>query len=553
MESYLNIILTVFSGTSFLAVLILYLLSRQDRQKLQEELDEGHKQLSIIKGKIESLQKYQVILDAEAEAEKIKAEAFLFRFKTKKESEAQAEKIKAESVSEAERLKVEAASLRNNAQVHYDQKMAEATKLATTQLKESRDQAKEIRDRAERQLQTAHEIAAKMESDATEKAKLIAGEAWEAKQNADQYKATVIAMKNIIKGYGDEYLVPNRSVLDELAEEYEHKEAGQELAKIRTLIKSMIKTGEAADCDYVEPYRKATAIEFVLDAFNGKVDTVMAKVKHDNYGTLLQQLKDAFRLVNHNGKAFREARIAPRYYDAMLDQLKMAVAVQELKRIDMEEQREIREQMREEEKARREFEKAQRDAEKEEIMLQKAMAEAEKKLASAAAGERAALEEEMAKLRERLAEAEARSQRALSMAQQTKMGYVYVISNIGSFGENIFKIGLTRRLEPFDRIRELGDASVPFPFDVHAMIYSDDAPALEHNLHQVFESAQLNKVNPRKEFFRVPISAIKDKTVELRLETHWTMKAEAMEYRESIQIERRRRQAAGEKVDDELA
>ena len=102
-----------------------------------------------------------------------------------------------------------------------------------------------------------------------------------------------------------------------------------------------------------------------------------------------------------------------------------------------------------------------------------------------------------------------------------KAGYVYVISNIGAFGENVYKIGMTRRLDPQERVDELGDASVPFRFDVHAMIFSDDAPALETALHHAFEDKKLNMVNQRREFFNVTLDEIKkvvqenyDKTVE---------------------------------------
>ncbi len=157
-------------------------------------------------------------------------------------------------------------------------------------------------------------------------------------------------MKNIIKGYGDEYLIPNESLLDNLAEEYTHEEAGRDLAKIRALIKLVIKNREAADCDYVEKHRRETAIEFVLDAFNGKVDTIMSKIKHDNYGKLLQSLKDSFRLVNHNGRPFRNARITEKYYDLILEQLKLAVTVSEIKLRDREEQKRIREEIREKKK-----------------------------------------------------------------------------------------------------------------------------------------------------------------------------------------------------------
>lgn len=124
------------------------------------------------------------------------------------------------------------------------------------------------------------------------------------------------------------------------------------------------------------------------------------------------------------------------------------------------------------------------------------------------------------------------------MAQQTRRGNVYVISNIGSFGENVYKIGLTRRLEPLDRIRELGDSSVPFDFDVHAMIFAEDAPAVETQLHRHFLLRQLNKVNHRKEFFRVTLKEIRDELTTLGLEASWTMTAAAKEYRESLAIEK---------------
>ena len=123
------------------------------------------------------------------------------------------------------------------------------------------------------------------------------------------------------------------------------------------------------------------------------------------------------------------------------------------------------------------------------------------------------------------------------MAQQTKRGNVYVISNIGSFGENIYKVGMTRRLDPMDRVRELGDASVPFPFDVHAIIESDDAPALETTLHKALALMQVNKVNPRKEFFRVSLSDLHSLVDKMGLKANWTMEAAAAEYRETLAIE----------------
>lgn len=151
---------------------------------------------------------------------------------------------------------------------------------------------------------------------------------------------------------------------------------------------------------------------------------------------------------------------------------------------------------------------------------------------------RAVLQQQLDELQKKYEEAEAKNQRAISMAQQTRAGHVYVISNIGSFGEDVFKIGMTRRLEPMDRVKELGDASVPFSFDVHAMIYSEDAPTLENALHRKFKQAQLNKINQRKEFFSVSLSDIKSLLDDMHIETHWTLKADAYEYRESLALAR---------------
>lgn len=499
MESIaLLVILTVV-----LFFIVYWIQSNRKFSKQVEKTESLQASFTRYMEKMEPLQKYQKVADAEVEAKRILAQA---------------------------------KSILDSAQADYDKKVAEAEELSKSELKESRAKASTIREKAEQALQEAHSIATKIESEAKSKAEEIAGDAWEAKQNAEQYSETVKAMKNIIKGYGDEYLIPNESVLDELAAEYDHKEAGQQLKQIRTQVKSMIKNAEAADCDYVDSHRRTTAIEFVLDAFNGKVDTIMSKVKHDNYGKLLQQLKDAYRIVNHNGMPFRNARITERYFDLMDHQLKMAVAVSELKRLDTEEQKRIRDEMREEERARREFEKAIKQAEKEERMLQKAMKEAEAKLAGAATEEREKYETMLHDLKLKLEEAESAGQRALSMAQQTKQGHVYIISNIGSFGEDVFKIGMTRRLEPMDRVKELGDASVPFSFDVHAMLHSEDAPKLEKLLHSKFNLKQVNKVNPRKEFFKVNLSEIKQEVEDMGILSHWTMKADAKEYRESIQM-----------------
>ncbi len=331
--------------------------------------------------------------------------------------------------------------------------------------------------------------------------------------------------------------MPGRSLIDDLADEFGFTEAGEQLKAARAEMRRMMSAGLAASCDYVEEGRRSTAINFVLDAFNGKVDTILSSVKEDNVGTLRQKIRDAFALVNRNGPAFRNARINDAYLAIRLDELRWGAVAHELKLKDREEQRQIRERIREEERAQRDYERAIREAEKEEQMLRKAMDKLQKEFAKATDEQKASYEAQIIQLGERLQTAEERSQRAMSMAQQTRAGTVYIISNVGSFGEDVYKIGLTRRLEPLDRVRELGDASVPFEFDVHALISSEDAPKLENDLHKRFVRAQVNKVNARKEFFRLPLTEIRSEVESMGHETGWTLAASCREYRESLAIE----------------
>ena len=195
--------------------------------------------------------------------------------------------------------------------------------------------------------------------------------------------------------------------------------------------------------------------------------------------------------------------------------------------------------MREEVKLEQEVEKTLKEEERYNKLLSKAKNEAEKSTGS----ELDSLNKEIARLSQELQEANEKSERAKSMAQQTKQGHVYVISNIGSFGKNIFKIGMTRRLEPLDRVKELGDASVPFGFDVHAMIHSSDAPALESSLHKKFDQVRLNLVNNRKEFFRVSLLDIKEEVNKISPTAEFIETAEARDYRESLSIVHQRENA----------
>lgn len=443
----------------------------------------------------------------------------------------------------------EATALRDQAQTLLEQ----ARTAAEKERLKGTERAKAIYEQADARLNQATHDAGRIVAEAEQRAKEIAGEAHDALRDKQLLERAAAAMRNIIEGYGDRYLIPTHSILDDLAIEFGYTSAGESLKSAREQVRRMVEQGEAATCDYVEASRRETAIRFVVDAFNGRVDAILSRVKRDNYGQLEQEIRDAFNLVNLNGAAFRDARILDAYLNARLGELKWAVVVQELIRKQIEEQREIKARMRDEEKARREYEQKMREAAKEEELKKKALDEKEKGLAEiklalehAAAQDRAKLEQQLAEmqqandaLRQDLAAA---TERKLTVAQQFKKGTVYVISNVGAFGEGIYKIGQTRRPDPQERVDELGDASVPFDFDVHAWIKSDNAPDLEHKLQKRFLAMQLNKVNPRKEFFRVPLNDIRAEVDKLGQEypftvTHWTDTAAATQYRESLDIE----------------
>lgn len=443
------------------------------------------------------------------------------------DAESEVRKTLAEAIAEA-------AALRREAQMLVDQ-----TKEAASQDRAvSQQRAKDLRAQAEAILVQANRDAGRIIEAAERRAEQTAGDSYVALRDKRVLEAAIPALWNEVNGYGDRYVIPTRSLLDDLAAYFGHTEAGEELRAAREQSRRLVELKQAAACNYEEEDRRDRANRFVIDAFNGRVDAILSRTKHDNYGTLDREIRDAFSVVNLNGLVFRDARILPAYLESRLAELKWAVVVQELKLKEREEQRAIQERIREEEKAQREYERAKQEAAREEAAIKQAMDKARAEAEHASAGERAKFEAELAELAQRLADAEAKGQRALSMAQQTRSGHVYVISNVGSFGDDVLKIGMTRRIVPQDRVKELGDASVPFGFDVHAMIPSEDAPTLERMLHSAFDDARINKVNYRKEFFRIPLERIRTFTAEKGLEVTFTMAGDAREYRETLALEK---------------
>lgn len=369
-------------------------------------------------------------------------------------------------------------------------------------------------------------------------------------QLAEQEKVALAQRSSELQG---EILVWEETLLLESFALYEPKfklnashEYKSRLDSAREQQKTMIKGGTAATGNMAWTVNGSQAqgrklvtdmIKLVIRSFNNEADYCVDNVKFDNVELGEKRILKSFEACNRLGKIM-DVEISRKYLALKLDELHLAHEFQIKKQEEKEEAKRAREELREQQKLEQEIRAAREKIAKERKHFATAMRDLQARL------DKAGTEEERAPLLAKLAEVEM-GRAALESEeklidyreQNAKAGYVYVISNVGAFGEGVYKIGMTRRLEPMDRVDELGDASVPFWFDVHAMVFSDNAPALEAKLHDRFAAGRLNKVNGRKEFFRADITEIEsvirenyDAAVEV------THEAPAEQYRESLRM-----------------
>jgi hypothetical protein len=269
-------------------------------------------------------------------------------------------------------------------------------------------------------------------------------------------------------------------------------------------------------------------IKLTLRAFNSECDAAIANCRWNNVNAMEKRIEKAQEQIDKLNEP-NAIVITKEILALKLKELYLTHEYREKLKQEREERAQAARAEREEQKLQRDMERAQEDEARYARLLAKARAEAQSLV-----GPQLAVFEEQIKLLERdLDEAHEKTLRAQALAERTKSGYIYVISNIGSFGEGVIKIGLTRRLDPTDRIRELGDASVPFVFDTHAIIYSDDAPALERALHTEFEATRINTANMRKEFFRAAIHEVELAVRRLAPVAPFFKDIEAQEFRET--------------------
>ena len=336
------------------------------------------------------------------------------------------------------------------------------------------------------------------------------------KKNIEQLNTDISKKKSEIIYLDDEILVQEFGLYKpqyDFANSLDYKE---KLANIRAEQKALIKekkavsgnTGWQVNGSASQGKKLVTDTQkLLLRAFNTECDELIGKVKYTNFDSSLNKIYKSAEAISKLGTVMGIS-INTCYLNLKVKELRLSFEYQTKKQEEKEAQKQARAEMREAAKLQKEIEAQRKKFEKEQTHYQSALHKLTEQLASNPEDPDLLAKKE--ELESQLSEIDKSMKDIDYREANQKAGYVYVISNIGAFGENVYKIGMTRRLDPQERVDELGDASVPFNFDVHAMIFSDDAPALEAALHRAFEDKKLNMVNTRREFFNVTLDEIKE-------------------------------------------
>lgn len=522
METNLYVLIAVGLGSSVVTYGITYLLHKRkvdEYSNLQEAIQSTGQILDGLKQDRETLhqqvatqrkQAEETLMELKTHVEEKKASVdSQLRDLNKLESEA-AEKQK--ELTTTLRQAEEAASQKRSALITAVRQTEEALEQKKRELQEVEQRTNDLVALEAR----ASDIASSLKEDTT-KRDVLREELEALEDNLQDLKSELDLYTRIedFVGFG---IFETPEYLHEMPERYE-----AEIRRVRERQRELIMNGEAVelaeDIEINGSSKTGSAVlsgqaKLILRAFNIECDILIEKLNPGNFDRTLERIEKVAEGLEKTSVSLATGITLP-FIDLKFEECRLVYEYKLKKAEKDEEQRLIREQMREEQKAIREYQKAIADAEKEERIYRDLLEKARQKLQTVHQDEKGELEARILVLEAQLKEAEAKEKRAKSMAEQTRRGHVYVISNIGSFGEEVYKIGLTRRLDPLDRIRELGDASVPFLFDVHAIIFSEDAPALEAALHQRFHHARVNAVNRRKEFFNVSLDEIRSAAMEL--------------------------------------
>lgn len=372
-------------------------------------------------------------------------------------------------------------------------------------------------------------------------------------QNINQYHATINQLQAIIDDknrqlheFDDEFLVQEFGLYEPkfaFANSTQFKDA---LKQCREQQKELIKqfNAEAKQTAWTVNGKHSEGKKMVgqiarllMEAFNGECDEIVRKVTYSNVNKSLERIDKIAENVNKNCQVVGIS-IPPRYIALKKSEVQLAFEFSQQKEEEKERLRILRAEAAEQKRVEREIEEKRKKLDKERKQYSSAYEKIQRRIETNADDKN--LLDKAADLKQHLDDIDKAVKDVDYRAANQKAGFVYIISNVGSFGEGVYKIGMTRRLDPDERIKELSGASVPFGFDIHAMIFSDDAPKLEAALHHAFDDKKVNIVNQRKEFFRVSLQEIEDvvkanydKTVE------FTETAPAEQYRISEELRKK--------------
>ena len=321
--------------------------------------------------------------------------------------------------------------------------------------------------------------------------------------------------------------------------EYDHpaKDSVELAAALRDLRKDVqmaVRSYSAVESldDFEPPHTKSgrnklakDSARLALMAFNSQVDSIIEAASARNYEASLAKIFKAAEVVERQCTV-TGVRIKPNYVELRARELQLAVDHLKAKQLEKELEKERKAELREQAKAERELQAERERLEKERQHYLNVLKTVEE------IGDEA----ETARLKQQIVEIEKGINDVEKREANIRAGYVYVISNIGSFGERMVKIGMTRRLDPMDRVRELGDASVPFNFDVHALFFSDDAVSVETELHHRFADKRVNRINARREFFYATPAEVREALKDIAGNLlEFTEEPEAEQYRLSLE------------------
>lgn len=333
-----------------------------------------------------------------------------------------------------------------------------------------------------------------------------------------QVQTMITEKQKMLVDMDEEILYQNFALYKPKYDMVKSEEYKLRLDKIRDLQKMLIKNNQAVTGNMnwavngsLSEGKKMVkdTQKLLLRAFNCECDDVINHVTYANIKLSEKRLQTTCAEITKLGRIMNIA-ITYQYFQSKIEELYLVFEYKQKKQAEKEEEKERRAQMREEMKLQKEIEESRKKMEKEKQHYENALDSINRLLQHAKPEQITDLEEKKTEMESHLIEINQNLKDIDYREANVKAGYVYIISNIGAFGENVYKIGMTRRLDPQERIDELGDASVPFKFDIHAMIFSDNAPALEASLHRAFENKKLNMVNQRREFFNVTLEEIKE-------------------------------------------